>query len=238
MAAAADCQPAQDRARSLFNKVYVGEDGILAELQKVESAASGALDAMTDVDGRRAVHWAASGNQQEILSELIRMNCDVNARDESGWSPLHCAVSAGAVACVEALLQAGADVNSLNSKKQLPLHLAKGRLALIESLLPGTKDCDASDHMGYTPLLRAVLSGSQDAVHTLLAAGAEVNAKTHTGDGALHLAASLNAEALSGMASLLIQAGAAKSAKNDAGLSGGDAVKSAQQTFQRLGGRR
>ena len=235
MAALEEQSPAQQKARELFNKIYCGDETVLDELKALHLADSSAVPALRDIDGRSAVHWAASAGQSGSLQELIRMNCEVNIQDESGWTALHCAVAAGAAACVETLLLAGADVNALNDKRQLPLHLAKGRTQLVETLLPGTKDNDAEDHLGYTPLLRAVLSGSHDAVRALLAAGADVNAATAQGDGAMHLAASLGPDAMPGMVSLLRSAGAAGGDKNAGGVTGAGAVQAAQGTFRRLG---
>jgi len=235
MAAYEDATAEQQQARDLFNRVFVGDDQIVGDLKQLHSADGTAVSKLRDIDGRTAVHWAASGCQLSILQELLRMQCSVDIHDESGWTALHCAVAAGASPCVEALLLAGADVNACNNKQQLPLHLAKGRKQLVETLLPGTKDCDAEDHLGYTPLLRAVLSGSHDAVHAMLAAGAEVNARTKQGDSAMHLAASLGAEAMPGMVSILRSAGVSAALKNAEGVSGTAAVQAAQSTFKRLG---
>jgi ankyrin repeat protein len=238
MAAIFETTQEEQAARNLFNHIYLGEDSELGKFIAQHGSSAGAeLDKLRDSDGRCAVHWAATGKQGEALGSLIRCGCSVQVQDKSGWTALHCAVSAGALACVELLLHAGADVNALNDKGQLPLHLVKGRRALVDSLLPSTIDCDQPDHVGFTPLHRAVLAASVDAVSSLLASGAEVNAKTHAGESVLHLAASLDADAMPAMVALLRQNSASSAALDASGNSAEAALKAARRTFDRLAGK-
>lgn len=53
------------------------------------------------------------------------------------------AAAAGHVAVAAKLLDAGADANLANDSGKIPLHYHKGSVAIIDLLLPHTKDVDA-----------------------------------------------------------------------------------------------
>ena len=64
-----------------------------------------------DENGRSVLHWAASSGQKQLVQWLIEHNVEIDALDDSRWTPLIIASSAGHEAVVKLLLSAGANVN-------------------------------------------------------------------------------------------------------------------------------
>src|SRR5262245_2492834 len=73
--------------------------------------AQGADPNEQDPDARTALHHAASGGYSELVSLLARAGGDVNATEQSGWTPLMEAALNGQVAVVSSLLALHAKVN-------------------------------------------------------------------------------------------------------------------------------
>lgn len=72
------------------------------------------------------------------------------------------------------------------------MHWAAGadNLSVLQLLLSYQPDLEASDAMGWTPLLVAASSGHKQNVAELLDVGAKLDAVNDKGQGALHYAAS------------------------------------------------
>ncbi|KAI8633731.1 ankyrin repeat-containing domain protein [Xylariaceae sp. FL1651] len=70
----------------------------------------------TDRQQRSALHYAVLHQRENMLKLLLQhyksdpLRFDVNAVDESGWTPLHIAIHKGFEAGVDMLLQCGADI--------------------------------------------------------------------------------------------------------------------------------
>ena len=62
-----------------------------------------------------------------LVQTMIAARADVNARSESGSTPLHEAAANGASSCVLALLHSGADPSTLDEQGRTPLMLAGSR---------------------------------------------------------------------------------------------------------------
>ena len=63
-------------------------------------------------DGTTALHWAAHGDDPEILHLLIQAGANVNASNDYGVTPLFLACTNGNAAIIGRLLKAGADPES------------------------------------------------------------------------------------------------------------------------------
>ena len=67
------------------------------------------------------LHLAARDGQVEIAQALITAGADVNAQNNSGYTPLHRATN-GNTEIAQALITAGADVNAKDEFGYTPLH--------------------------------------------------------------------------------------------------------------------
>ncbi|TMW68597.1 hypothetical protein Poli38472_006065 [Pythium oligandrum] len=170
------------------------------------------LDAK-DEDERTPLHWAAGNGSVDVVEYLVEhAKARVNVQDDAGWTPLMSAASAGHSDVVSFLLSRGADANVPNENDQLPLHYHKGRQQIAELLLDYTKDINHADHLGNTPLMRALGgSPSREVIALLIDHGARLSAKDKAGNTALHLALM---EGYEDIARYLIDNGADPMAKN------------------------
>ena len=128
---------------------------------------------------------AASGDVEAVTDLLAVDPMLVQSYSSDGWTPLHLAAHFGHRRVAEALLACGADVHAR-----------------------------ASDHLGTTPLLWAVMGQDVALVTLLLDHGADVSEASSAGSTPLHKAAVLGNAAL---VRLLLARGADVNARNSGG---------------------
>ena len=132
----------------------------------------------------------------ETVRSLLKQGVDVNAAEGDGMTALHWAAFTDNVEIAEMLIYAGANVEAgtrLNAIKPLFMAAQNGSRPLVETLLAGGADPNATMSTGTTPLMMAAASGSVEAVKALLDAGAEPDAKESAqGQTALMFAASFD----------------------------------------------
>ena len=109
---------------------------------------------------------------------LLQQRVDVNRSGPDGTTALHWAVEQDDVEIARLLIRVGADAGALNRYGVTPLYAAclNGSAPMIELLLEAGADPTTS-LAGETLLMTAARTGTVDALKTLLAHGAEVNAK-------------------------------------------------------------
>ena len=132
--------------------------------------------------GRAPLHRAAAENTNPAaITELVSRGADVNARLPGGRTALHEAAARNAnPAILAALLEAGADVNARGANDEVWTE----RRSMLASVLPASTT-PWGGHPGLpddagirTPLHEAVMGrGDSAVVATLIAAGADVNAR-------------------------------------------------------------
>ena len=137
-------------------------------------------------------------------------------------SNLFAAVWAGDIARITALLGAGANANAKSKDKKhrnaRPLHwaAASGNAGVVDALLEGRADPNATTDDGWTPLHSVAWKNQANAINTLLAGGANPNAEDNEGFTTLHRAAiEGHAEAIKA----LLEGGADPNAKEGEGIS-------------------
>ena len=132
----------------------------------------------------------------ETVRSLLKQGVDVNAAQGDGMTALHWAAFTDNVEIAQMLIYAGANVEAgtrLNSITPLFMAAQNGSPSMVETLVGGGADPNATMSTGTTPLMMSAASGSVDAVKALLDAGAEPDAKESAqGQTALMFAASFN----------------------------------------------
>jgi len=138
-----------------------------------------------------ALHCAAFGGFNAIVSHLIEAGASLDVGDAQGFQPLHLAASKGHLETLKILLDAGAPVNGQTPAGGAPLHiaLASGFSALVPTLLEAGADVNLKDANGRSPLMTAIGANSLEDVRTLLAAGADLGATDNSGWSPVWIAA-------------------------------------------------
>jgi cytohesin len=146
------------------------------------------------------------------VKDFLAKGADVNAKDDSGWTPLIHAANRGHNEVAALLIAKGADVNAQNEGGVTTLSFAvsEGHKEIAELLIAKGVDVNTKDDSGWTPLYYAAIGGHKEVVELLIAKDANVNAKCDGGMNPLHKAA---AEGHKEIAELLIAKGADVNAK-------------------------
>jgi uncharacterized protein len=135
----------------------------------------------------------AEGEARRVIELVIRGNFTFPAREAARPSPLAAALLKGAPVADVAPLLIGADLGQPKREDEVgsdaPLALAVLHPHLVRALLDAGAPANSSNAFGKTPLMYAAQFDSAEAVRMLLAAGAEVNARTRQAFGcALYVA--------------------------------------------------
>jgi ankyrin repeat protein len=153
----------------------------------LELLVAGAEIEARDGAGQTPLHAAVGRDHADVVDLLVGLGADVNARTGLvGFSPLHLARSD---AVVDHLVLSGADVNARDQEGRTPLHLAaaRGDKAAVDALLRrGAIPAATATRGGWTPLHSAA---NADIARSLLAAGADPNARDAGAATPLHWAA-------------------------------------------------
>ena len=179
----------------------------------------------------------------EAVKQAIAAGADLDAKMQSGYTPLHLAAIYDHKEIAKILIAEGADVNAKNTREMTPLHQAAraGRKGITEQLIEKGADVNARDENSLTPLDLAIQrkktetadllrkhGGKKGAVYSIhiaakedieavkqhLAAGVDVNAKDKIRGTPLHYAAAYGHKEI---AELLIAAGAGVKNKDEGG---------------------
>eukprot|EP00904_Undaria_pinnatifida_P001089 jgi/Undpi1/10981/HiC_scaffold_30.g13282.m1 len=180
---------------------------------------------------------AAQQGHVDLLGFLLDSGANIEASTDTKLTPLLIAAQEEQVSAVRLLLGAGARVKARNDRGIGPLSLASdfGRTDVVRLLLDAGaeiegRDCrgntplmhacrqaniNASNHRGFTALLRAAEGGHTATYKALVDRGADPLAVTSTGNTALHLASERGHLE---MAKHLMDAGADMEASNSQGF--------------------
>lgn len=162
-----------------LEKKYANDkEGLAAALDKpYKDNASGASLLWLLIHTSFGQDWdAAHGPCVQLLDRLLRLGADPNRTDSQGNLPLQEAIKTGRYELACRLIgHPATDLNRADetSSHASPLHLAvvqpADSLEVLEALLDARRaDLNLRDQEGNTPLIAAVLKGTDEAVHLLL----------------------------------------------------------------------
>ncbi|KAJ8683895.1 hypothetical protein QAD02_019687 [Eretmocerus hayati] len=151
---------------------YILNEFYLKRTRIIEKILSSNLDVnIIDTNGQTALHFLTEMNKpfgddkrSEVAELLLRKGANVNIRSKSGSTPLHIALKKGHFNLIEMFLKYNADPNITDQESCTALHLAASNDLLAPNF--------------------------HEIINSLLAKGADVDAKQTDGKSALHLAAS------------------------------------------------
>lgn len=161
-----------------------------------------------DIDGFTPLSQALRCGSREVVSLLVRYNCDVNyAHSEYyDFTPLHITVCANMVDIIKELLAVKTiDVNCVDKRGRTPLHIAVtyGRLEAVQLLISAENvvDPNVPEHNGYTALHLAAELYNLDIFYELLVLkDIDINCRAFNADTPLHMAcAAGNLEMVKGL---------------------------------------
>lgn len=145
-----------------------------AEVVDLLSQKKGSL-AMTKIAGRTALHLAVMNSQFAVVELLLRRDdVSLEARCESGLTPLHYACIADSSEIAKLLLVTGSDIEAqADGDQRTPVHIAVARssMGLLNLLCDKGASLDARDSMGDRALCVACRQGRASAVQNLLSRG-------------------------------------------------------------------
>jgi ankyrin repeat protein len=137
------------------------------------------------------IEAARTGDIDKARS-LLAAGAAIDARDETGRTPLMLAAHAGNRSLVAALLAAGADVDASDDGGWTAISLAvynaeakRGFADIVQALVDAGANIEAPIGYGVRPLMLAAGYGETAVVEVLLATGADVLAKNEGGYTAL-----------------------------------------------------
>lgn len=105
--------------------------------------------------GETVLHRIArQGNMSMVLYCLANNSCDVNARDNAGYTPLHECCAKGFLEIARALLENGAEVDASATGGIRPIHDAveSDNVEVVRLLLSYGSDVNIATYAGLTPL--------------------------------------------------------------------------------------
>jgi ankyrin repeat protein len=137
-----------------------------------------------DVDGGTALHWAAHRDDLVTVELLLGAGARANVANRYGATPLIVAATNGNAPMLEMLLVAGADPNGGLPEGETPLMRTAraGRADAVTLLLAHGADVDATETWReQTALMWATVEGNTSAVQALIAADADIHARSTGG---------------------------------------------------------
>ncbi|XP_052760434.1 E3 ubiquitin-protein ligase MIB2-like isoform X2 [Mya arenaria] len=91
-------------------------------VERILTKAPELKNARKSTDGYTALHIAAINDNTAVIKTLVRMKCDVDARNINKYTPLHLSCHQGHLEASQVLIEASANVNVQDDDGDTPLH--------------------------------------------------------------------------------------------------------------------
>ncbi|KIW64873.1 hypothetical protein PV04_07177 [Phialophora macrospora] len=139
----------------------------------------------SDLDGymRTCLHLSIHGTDTATVGFILQVSPLIHTRDKFGSTPLHRACTLPDAHILKKLIALGADCNAKDNRSHTPLHLAvahRNHSAIVELLQCRGLKLSEKDHLGCTPLDRALVEGDRVTSDLLLARHAERTEDYHS----------------------------------------------------------
>ncbi|XP_022796759.1 ankyrin-3-like isoform X3 [Stylophora pistillata] len=146
-----------------------------------------------DQKGIKKLHSAAKNGDVAAIDSLLLLGIGIDARDESGRTPLVTAILNGQLQAIKYLIGNGADPLK-RSHGWNSLHWASffGHTDVIEFLIRHVPDIDSRADQDMTPVLIATRYGKLQTVEFLISKGANLDLRDDRGWSSLHWASDIN----------------------------------------------
>jgi quinoprotein dehydrogenase-associated probable ABC transporter substrate-binding protein len=170
-----------------------------------------------DGEGYTPLISAIRSGLVDVVTYLLGHKANSNLTDRSGWTPLMWASWGDNPALIKVLISHGAKLDSVDNDGMTPIGIAaqNAKVKATRALVDAGADTNAAIAKGgYSPLMLASISGSNELATVLLAHGAKVNAVNPGGVTALMIAAAQNRSTL---VELLLKSGADANARSEDG---------------------
>lgn len=131
---------------------------------------------ISDANGWTSLHTCACNGNAPMLTELLRMDSEVDGLTNCGQTALHLAVHGGHIECIEILLRYQAKVDAMTQfEKNQPIHIAadRGWKDILIYLLENGANPNAINAVERTPLHLVAANGRVDLAALLLKHGSK-----------------------------------------------------------------
>jgi len=172
----------QTKTAQLTNAIQEGKRAAALEMIR-----AGADVNEAQPDGTRPIHWAVYRVDYDLMDALIAKKAKVDVTNEFGSTPLAEATKQGDARMVKMLLAAGSGTEGANEDGQTALMIAirNGDMPIFNLLIDaGAKVNVVEKVQEQTPLMWAAAAARNgpEMVRTLIAKGADVNARARFND--------------------------------------------------------
>ena len=156
---------------------------------------------LQDKNGATCLHYASERGHVEVVSQLLAVGAKenpdyVNARNNSGATPLMITCSNGHVNVATYRVEHGANIHLQDKNGATCLHYAseRGHIEVVSKLLAvGAKEnpdyVNARNNSGITPLMTTCYNGHMNVATYLVEHGANIHLQDNDGNTCLHAAA-------------------------------------------------
>ena len=125
------------------------------------------INEMSDSDEVINIWVASSDGNIERVKALLSEGVDVNAQDESGYSPIHAAASYGHTKLIDYLLSHGANINLKDSEGDSPLMFCE-EPDIFEYLISKGADVKQLNNIGESILDKVVQDENENMIGYLI----------------------------------------------------------------------